>query len=125
LHRIAVSTTDGLTIYQHFGRTDKYRIYDLSEDSYTYIETREVTPPCKAGGHSTASFDGVLAALSDCEAIVVAVVGEGAAEYLMKAGMRIFTGRGVFEDVLGAIISKRMLEANESDQDKGGEIKNG
>jgi predicted Fe-Mo cluster-binding NifX family protein len=113
LHRIAVSTTDGLTIYQHFGRTDKYQIYDIGDDSYTYVETREVSPPCKQGGHSTASFDAVLAVISDCEALVVAVVGEGAAEYLMKAGMRVFAGSGVLENVLGTIINKKMLEVSD------------
>jgi predicted Fe-Mo cluster-binding NifX family protein len=109
-HRIAVSTTDGLTIHHHFGRTETFQIVDIEGGTYTPAETRQVAPACRVGGHDTASFDAILSLLSDCEAIVVAVIGPGAAEYLIERGMRIFQGPGTVEKALGTITEQGLLD---------------
>ena len=31
--RIAVATSDGIVVNQHFGRADKFRIYDINQDN--------------------------------------------------------------------------------------------
>ncbi|MDR1136270.1 MAG: dinitrogenase iron-molybdenum cofactor biosynthesis protein [Clostridiales Family XIII bacterium] len=111
-HRIAVSTTDGLTVYQHFGKSREFLIVDIDGDEYKSGERRIVAePPCGAGGHNTALFDAVLELLGDCEAVVTAVIGQGAAEYLMVKGMRVFEGPGIVDNVLRTIASKRMLDS--------------
>jgi predicted Fe-Mo cluster-binding NifX family protein len=109
-HRIAVASNDGLTLHRHFGRADQFQIYDVDANGYSFLGVRKVTHPCADGGHSTAAFDSVLDVLSDCEAVVVAKIGPGAAEYLMFKGMRIFEGYGMLEDVLKKIVSSRALD---------------
>jgi predicted Fe-Mo cluster-binding NifX family protein len=54
--------------------------------------------------------------LHDCEAIVVAVIGPGAADYLINRGMRVFNGPGVVEEVLNTIIDKKLLETTASEE---------
>ncbi|MDR0875974.1 MAG: diguanylate cyclase [Clostridiales Family XIII bacterium] len=111
-HRIALATTDKLTIHQHFGHAEGYEITDVDTDtgSFDFVEYREVVPPCKAGDHSDAVFDAVLEALSDCEAIAVGKIGPGAADYVLKKGMRIFEAPGVIEKIIETLIDKKMLK---------------
>ncbi|MDR2707026.1 MAG: hypothetical protein LBC02_14730, partial [Planctomycetaceae bacterium] len=69
-HRIAISTSDGKTIHQHFGRTKEFHIVSINENSYDYVETRTVEPCCNRFEHHEQSFDKILEILSDCDAIV-------------------------------------------------------
>jgi predicted Fe-Mo cluster-binding NifX family protein len=112
-HRIAASTTDGLTIHVHFGHAHVFWIYDIEGDTYEFVEKRDVSPSCAEGGHSTERFDAVLDLLADCEAVVVGKIGPGASEYLMRKGMRVFEGPGVLENVIGAIAGRGMLNITE------------
>jgi predicted Fe-Mo cluster-binding NifX family protein len=110
-HRIALATTDKLTVYQHFGHADGYEITDVDSDAGTFefAGRRTVTPPCDGGSHSESVFDAVLEALSDCEAIVVAQIGPGAAEYVLSKGMRVFEAPGVIEGVIGTLLKQKLL----------------
>ncbi|MDR1778212.1 MAG: dinitrogenase iron-molybdenum cofactor biosynthesis protein [Clostridiales Family XIII bacterium] len=108
-HRLAVSTTDGLTVYVHFGQAVRFWIYDLVDGVYEYVEQRDVPRGCGPDGHSTEVFDVILEILSDCEAVVVGKIGPGAAEYVLSRGLRIFQGPGVLEVTLpkvAAVIGK-------------------
>jgi predicted Fe-Mo cluster-binding NifX family protein len=105
-----VASKDGLTVHRHFGRAEQFQIYDVDGNEYAYVETRAVTRPCEGGGHSTAAFDAVLDVLSDCEAVIVAKIGPGAAEYLMLRGMRVFEGYGMLDAILDRVASSGALE---------------
>ncbi|MDR2163342.1 MAG: dinitrogenase iron-molybdenum cofactor biosynthesis protein [Clostridiales Family XIII bacterium] len=109
-HRVAVATTDGLTLYEHFGHASRFGIYDIDESTVDFVETRKVDPPCHGGHHSESAFDAVIELLDDCEAIVVGKIGPGAADYLMERGIRVFEAPGVLEVVLGAIASRGLLD---------------
>ncbi|MDR2770788.1 MAG: dinitrogenase iron-molybdenum cofactor biosynthesis protein [Clostridiales Family XIII bacterium] len=108
--RIAVTTTDRLTIFQHFGRAESFHIVDIEGKSYTFAEVRHTESACREGGHDETRFDGILDLLSDCEAVVTGKIGPGAAEYLLRRGMRVFEAPGVIEEVLNAIIARHMPE---------------
>jgi predicted Fe-Mo cluster-binding NifX family protein len=113
-HRIAVTTTDRLTVFRHFGQADVFHIVDIEGDSYRFVEVRHAENACREGGHDTARFDAILELLRDCEAIVTGRIGPGAAEYLLRRGMRVFEGPGVLENVLGTVIARRMLDERPS-----------
>ncbi|GHU41757.1 dinitrogenase iron-molybdenum cofactor [Clostridia bacterium] len=98
--RVAVSTTDGKTIHQHFGHTREFHIVDIENGDYQFIESRQVTPACNQFGHNESAFDNILAILSDCEAVIVGKIGEGASTYLIEKGMRVFEVRGIAEEIL-------------------------
>jgi predicted Fe-Mo cluster-binding NifX family protein len=114
-HRIAVTTTDRLTVFQHFGRAEAFHIVDIDGDVYSFVEARRAESACREGGHDASRFDAILELLSDCEAIVTGKIGPGAAEYLLRRGMRVFEGPGVIEKVLDTIIARRMLEDRRED----------
>ncbi|MDR2755384.1 MAG: hypothetical protein LBC20_06725 [Planctomycetaceae bacterium] len=99
-HFIAVCTSDGKTIHQHFGRTRAFHIVQIDENGYKYIETRTTNPCCNQFEHHEHSFDNVLNLLNDCEAIITGKIGVGASDYLTSKGMRIFETVGYVDDIL-------------------------
>ncbi|MDR3225725.1 MAG: dinitrogenase iron-molybdenum cofactor biosynthesis protein [Clostridiales Family XIII bacterium] len=109
-HRIALATTDKLTVYKHFGKADRFEIVDVENGKWAFAEGRDVPPACQDGGHSESRFDTVLSILSDCEAVVVARIGPGAAEYLQSKGMRVFEAPGTVEKIMNAILSRGLLD---------------
>jgi predicted Fe-Mo cluster-binding NifX family protein len=109
-HRIAIATSDGLTIHRHFGKARQFQIVDTDGETYVQGEIRSVEPPCAEGGHSAAAFDAVLDILHDCEAVAVGMIGPGAADYLTEKGMRVFAGAGVVENVMRNILSRKLLD---------------
>lgn len=109
-HLVALTSTDGKTVTQHFGHCDAFHIVRIDGDSYEYVETREVDSACRAGGHSESAFEAILQVLNDCEAVVTAQIGQGAAEYVIKHGLRIFEGRGFVDEILASIINGHLLD---------------
>jgi predicted Fe-Mo cluster-binding NifX family protein len=109
-HVVAVATTDGKTIYQHFGWTEVFHIISLDEDEYIYLESRHATASCQGFQHDESSFDRVLTLLRDCEALFVGKIGPGAAGYLIARGMRVFESPGILDDVLNEVIRQKLLD---------------
>jgi predicted Fe-Mo cluster-binding NifX family protein len=102
--RVALATTDGLTIYKHFGRAECFHIFDVGEDkSRSLVEIRRTPSPCGPEGHSEAAFDAVLDQLRDCEAVIVGKIGPGAADYLLSRGMGVVEAPGLVEQALDKI----------------------
>jgi predicted Fe-Mo cluster-binding NifX family protein len=96
-------------VQEHFGHARHFHIVDLDTDGYAYVETREIEPRCQGGGageapqeqpHDGSRFAPVVELLDDCEAVVTAQIGEGAAAYVLSHGLRIFEGRGFVNDIL-------------------------
>jgi predicted Fe-Mo cluster-binding NifX family protein len=109
-HIVAVATTDGKTIYQHFGQTEVFHVLRLEETGYTYLERRDTAACCEGFQHDERSFDRVLELLKDCEALFVGKIGPGAAAYLISRGMRVFEAPGLLDEVLTAVLERRLLD---------------
>jgi len=107
VHRIAFASRDQATVSDHFGFADVYQIIDVDNDRSVWIETRSVISPRTSGeGHGINAFARVVEALSDCEAMVVAKIGQEAAQYVMRHNIRIFTASGKLQDILDTILQK-------------------
>jgi len=107
---VALATSDGLTVYKHFGQADEFQIADIEGDSYDLVERRKVPPPCEQGTHDTRNFDAVLEILPDCEALFVGKAGPGAQEYLAERGIRVFDVPGTVEAILGNVAKRGVLD---------------
>ncbi len=108
--RVAVASTDGKYINEHFGRAKAFYIVDLSENGYSYVETREVSPCCKNHDHNESDFDKVINTLSDCDGIFLSRIGAIASAYLISHGLRVFEAPGFIDDVMNKVISEKFLE---------------
>jgi nitrogen fixation protein NifX len=111
--RIAVASSDGRVVDTHFGHAESFFVYEIEGTSASFVESRRAAAACSKGGHDESSFDATLAALSDCTAIVVSVIGYGAAAYLGSKGMRVFESP-YFEarDVVAKIAADGLLDTD-------------
>ncbi len=86
--RVAIASSDGKFVNQHFGRAQQFLIVDINDDgSYEFLEIRENTPSCHVEGHDS-SIEDTLDLISDCDGVLVSQVGPGAADKLIERGIQ-------------------------------------
>lgn len=108
--KVALTSRNGVDIDEHFGRAAFFRIYDLTNDGYTFVESRDAVAACQhARTHSQTDFDRIIALLSDCDALLVARIGEGAAAYLIERNVRVFEVSGSIDAVLNKLLADSIL----------------
>ncbi len=112
--RVAVASTDGIVINQHFGHAEKFHIAELDTDENTwqYLESRTVTRVCQGHEHSEPSFDAVLKTLCDIQAVLVAKIGNGASDYLENHGMLVYESPFLIDAVLEKILKDKIWEVD-------------
>ncbi len=98
--KLAVASTDGKVVNQHFGRAERFFILSGDEESgvWKFLEERKVTPVCKGGDHEDADLLRNVNALSDCTYVLVSRVGQRAERELEKAGIQIFEIPGIIDE---------------------------
>jgi predicted Fe-Mo cluster-binding NifX family protein len=106
--KLAIASSDGKVVNQHFGHAHIFHVVEVNGDTYEFVESRDVDPSCTGQGHSTASFDAILETLADCDGVIVAQIGIGASEYVIKHGKRVFECRGLIDDVLQELIANHL-----------------
>ncbi len=99
-HKIAIASSDGKYVNQHFGRAQQFLIVELKDDgSYEYLETRKNVPACKVEGHDSPLEDSINL-ISDCDGVLVSQVGQGAADELISHGIQPVIIPLLIEDAL-------------------------
>ncbi len=108
-HRVAVASSDGDYVDEHFGNALYYQIFDEHDGDWSFVETRKVSPSCGFAEEGCGKVGCLLSErLFDCEAIFVLRIGESAAYGAIAAGLRVFEAAGPVDDVL-AYVSKQGL----------------
>jgi len=108
--RLAVATSDGFTVNEHFGHAKFFRVYDINQSAYDFIEVRDAVAACQHRlGHDTTRFDKLIELLSDCDALLVQKIGEGAAAYLIARNVRVFEVSGSIDAVLEKFIADKII----------------
>lgn len=96
--RIAVTYENG-EIFQHFGHTEQFKIYDVEDGK---IISSEVVD---AGGSGHGALAGVLSALK-VDALICGGIGGGAQNALAQAGIRLFGGvSGNADEAVNALLA--------------------
>lgn len=113
-YKIAVASTDGKVVNQHFGRADKFHIVEVNhKDQFSYIETREIKVACEDGGHSEEGLAHTVDSLSDCKYVLVSQIGPGAEHALSKKGVTAFAISHYIDEAVSKLIQYNMRENNE------------
>jgi predicted Fe-Mo cluster-binding NifX family protein len=108
--RLAVATSDGFTVNEHFGHAKFFRVYDINQSGSDFIEVRDAVAACQHRlGHDTTRFDKIIELLSDCDALLVQKIGEGAAAYLIAKNVRVFEVSGSIDAVLEKFIADKII----------------
>lgn len=76
--KVAVASSDGKIVNQHFGKAQKFLIFEINNNSeYEFIELRQTVPRC---GEDPDIKYGTINLISDCDILLVSQIGPGARE---------------------------------------------
>lgn len=112
-YRIAIASTDGIVVNQHFGHAERFHIIEIENGKYKYIGTRESERVCQGHYHHDSSFDKVIDVLSDVHAVVVAKIGQGASQQLESHGLTVYEAPHPIEPLIEKIINDKLWEVDE------------
>lgn len=105
--KIAVASSDGLTVDTHFGRAGVFRIYRLQGGELRLSETRRVVPPCEGQVHDVDALVRTAKALADCRCVVAAQIGPGAIDALIDNRIMAFALPGPIEAALETLVQSK------------------
>lgn len=110
-YKVAVASSDGIVVNQHFGRADTFYIYEVvGADEYRFVEIRTVTPVCNGGEHDEDQLLSNVIKLKDCKYILVSRVGPGAANALEQSGITPVELPGIMGESIGKLIKYENLQ---------------
>ena len=95
--KIAVATTDGIRVNEHFGRMENFYIYVITSEGPVKVKEVQVKPLStgdKNHPFDSERFQSIVNALQGCERIYVTRIGEKPAEELQKIGIAPFVFEG-------------------------------
>ncbi len=123
--KVAVASSDGINISDHFGRSACFIIFDIENGKISNREVRDnrYTPHAKGEctgdegehehhHHGTHSHSAIVQALHDCEAVLCYGMGMRAARDLEQAGVKAFIieTRLTPEAAVGAFLEGRLQQ---------------
>lgn len=95
--QVAIASTDGETINEHFGKADRFFIYDLNDAQLVLLMVRTVVPLSTGDPQHTfdpARMSSTIAALKGCERVYCTRIGDTPRQELKKAGIETVVGVG-------------------------------
>lgn len=84
---VAVATKGQGRVNQHFGHASEFQIYEASTTGAKFIGHRRVDLYCQGGYDDDEALPGVIRAINDCHAILVAKIGNCPRAELKLAGI--------------------------------------
>jgi nitrogen fixation protein NifX len=100
--RIAVASTDGKDVNEHFGKAQRFLIYDLTAEGSKFIDVRRSIS--LSGGDPDHPFDKdrfnkSIKAINDCARVYVVRIGDRPAQELKALGIEPVVFKGRIEDI--------------------------
>ena len=105
--KIAIASSDGKTITEHFGRARQFRIYRLHDNGHEYLETRENEPVCVGQAHDDGQLFRLAEMLSDCRGAIAAQIGSGAIDALLYYRVMAFALPGTIDGAVEALLKTK------------------
>jgi predicted Fe-Mo cluster-binding NifX family protein len=88
--RIAIASSNGESVDQHFGQADNFLIYDVGDTEVEFVEDRDVSTSFGSSPHSDENLERLAGLLSDCSAVFVLKIGARSYKYLYERGVNSF-----------------------------------
>jgi predicted Fe-Mo cluster-binding NifX family protein len=87
--KVAVVSSDGKVINQHFGNASRFLIFEVDCGEIQFIEIRETMPLCgsAAYGNKDDALCRIICLIKDCEVVLCARIGRKPREELRKNGI--------------------------------------
>ena len=105
--KVAVASSDGNSVNDHFGRVRSFHIYRLRDTEIELLEVRENIPACFGHEHSDSALEQAVRGISDCRGVVAAQIGPGAIDALIRYRIMAFTMSGPIAEALKVLQSSK------------------
>lgn len=92
---IAIASNDGETVNEHFGRAERFLIYDIAPGSSSMIDVRKVEPLSTGDRNHPLDqqrIDTLVEAIKDCRMVYCAKIGDRPRQELEKFGITAIVG---------------------------------
>ncbi|QWU14086.1 Predicted Fe-Mo cluster-binding protein, NifX family [Paenibacillus sophorae] len=104
--KVAVGSSDGFTVNEHFGRCNRFLIYEVDDEGlYLQSGSREIGNPASSQGHEQSRLEAVAEALADCSYVLVSQIGHGATAVLNNVGITALAVEAPIDKALNRLIS--------------------
>ncbi len=103
-YEIAVASSDGKVVNQHFGKATNFLIFEVEGDNFKYLKLLETQAFCNYGEHDENKLMSAVKALEGSRAVLVSKIGNGAVEALKAKGIDVFDVHDFIEDALKKLI---------------------
>jgi len=106
-YKVAVASTDGKVVNQHFGRAEVFYIVeaDSGDMTFTYEESRKTVPVCRGQEHDESQLKAMAAMLEDCDYILVSRIGDGARAAMEQNNIEAYELPGYIEDSIRKLLA--------------------
>jgi nitrogen fixation protein NifB len=84
---VAVATTGGGKVNEHFGHATEFQIHEITTTSTTFVGHRRVDLYCQGGFGEDEQLPSIVNAINDCHAVLVAKIGACPRDELLAAGI--------------------------------------
>ncbi|HEY3327519.1 MAG TPA: nitrogenase cofactor biosynthesis protein NifB [Novimethylophilus sp.] len=84
---VAVATTGGGKVNEHFGHATEFQIFELTPSSATFVGHRRVDLYCQGGFGEDEQLPSIVNAINDCHAVLVAKIGACPRDELKAVGI--------------------------------------
>ncbi len=85
--KVAVASKQGRAVDEHFGHAKRFWIYAVTEERCELLEQREVEHYCHGNSSNKSAMARILETINDCEAVLVAKIGDGPTDKLAAIGV--------------------------------------
>ncbi len=110
-YKIAVASSDGIVVNQHFGHADKFIIFEVNNgDSFSFIEIRRVEPVCSYGNHDDGKLIENLRKIQDCKYLLVSKIGTGTSVQAEQLGITPMELPDMIEESIRKVISFEQIQ---------------
>lgn len=99
--KVAVASSDGKYVNQHFGMAKQFLIFEIDDEGeYKFLELRKNVPACDVGGHSEDAMARSVELILDCKAVIASQIGPVAVDILVSHGIEPYISPTFIDDAL-------------------------
>lgn len=104
-YKIAVASSDGKAINQHFGRAEQFFVYEVEDNNnFKLVELRKATDFHTQYEDHVTKLKNTIRGLKGCRIVLVTQIGDGASRILRSNGIEAFDVEGPIENALKKLI---------------------
>ena len=95
---VAVTSNDGITVNEHFGKATSFFVYKYYDDGVKFLEERKVSAYCGGENYATdpnthsfeeSKFERVYKVIKDVDALYTKKIGDTPMEKLVEKGIEV------------------------------------